>query len=558
MTLQLQHNKEYPMHKVFYNEDARRRILGGAQILYDAVKTTMGPKGRNVVIGKTYTGPSITHDGVTVAKAVKIGDVDDETLGYRMGAELINSAATMMDDKTGDGTTTVTVLTYNILKEANKLAAAGHNVMDLRKGMEAAAVEILEALDNMREDIGNDKKRLAQIATISAGDPIIGNLVADVLHEVGEDGIVTVEHGDKIADDPEIVRGYTFPKGYVSRHMVTDAATMASVLDNPAIIVTDKHINSTAEILPLIEGMIQRNQKKTLIIADGIDSEVLSTLLVNGSKGIFVAVVVKAPSFGENRKATLEDIATLTGAKVISEEQNRTFGSVKAEEIGSARKIIVTKNTTKIIAGRGVSEDINLRLENIKNQMQSPKLADIDKHMLKVRFAALSGKGAVIRVGGSSDTEIEERKYRVDDAVAAARAALQEGIVPGGGTTLLALSRFVKFHGKEDPTIEAGKRIVCEALTVPFRILLENANLRPDEWMRQVFDAKPGYGIDVTAFGGKLIDLKKAGIVDPARVTKEAIMNAISIAGTAVTMGALVVEVPEPLQQDADITSMGV
>lgn len=541
--------------KVFYDEDARKRVLGGAEILYNAVKTTMGPKGRNVVISKSYGAPTVTHDGVTVAKGVEIADVDDETLGYKVGAELIKQAASKMNDVAGDGTTTVTVLTYNILNEANKLIAAGHNPMLLRKGLEAAATDVIEKLDGMREDIAANKKRIAEVATISAGDAEIGQLIADVIDKVGREGVVTVEEGQALALESEVVEGFTFDRGFVSALMVTDTARMEAVYDKPAIVITDKKVGSIQEFLPLLEKIAQTGKKDLVLIAEDVEGEALATLVLNRLKGVFNTVAIKAPAFGDRRKEILEDIAILTGATVISEDLGYDFENAELSFVGSARKVIVGKDETTIIEGAGSAADVQARVKQITAQVDSAT-SEYDREQLEKRRAALSGKVAVIKVGGATETEIEEKKYRVDDAVAAVKAALAEGIVPGGGVTLVNLASTVTTSNDDDAAIAAGKMLLKNALEQPFRILLTNAGLNADEWLPQVKSGKSGYGVNVND-PTKLVDMKAAGVVDPARVTKEALLNAVSIAGTSMTMGALVVEIPEKQAAAPAMPDMG-
>ncbi len=527
--------------KVFYDDDARRRVLGGAELLYNAVKTTMGPKGRNVVIDKSYGSPTVTHDGVTVAKGVDIADVDDETLGYKVGAELIKQAANKMNDVAGDGTTTVTVLTYNILNEANKLIAAGHNPMQLRKGLEAAAQDVMKQLGSMAEDIKANKKRVAEVATISAGDAEIGELIADVIDKVGKDGVVTVEEGQGLELESEVVEGFTFDNGFVSPYMVTDSARMEAIANKPAIVITDKKISSIQEFLPLMEKLAQAGKKDVVLIAEDVEGEALGTLILNKLKGVFNTIAVKAPAFGDRRKDILNDIAILTGAQVITEDRGMTFENVELDVVGTARKVITTKDSTTIIEGAGMVTELEARIDQIMSQS---KLAtsEYDKENLDKRAAALRGKVAVIKVGGATETEIEEKKFRVDDAVAATKAALDEGIVPGGGVTLINLSDSIKSEGASSES--AGKQLLKTALTRPFYELMKNSGLNPDEWLPKIREAGEGQGVDVNDPTG-LVDMKKAGIVDPARVTKEAIQNSVSIAGTSMTMGALVVDVPE-------------
>ncbi|HVV66461.1 MAG TPA: chaperonin GroEL [Candidatus Saccharimonadales bacterium] len=529
--------------KVFYDDEARKRVLAGAEILYNAVKTTMGPKGRNVVISKSFGAPTVTHDGVTVAKGVDLADVDDETLGQKVGAELIKQAASKMNDVAGDGTTTVTVLTYHILNEANKLIAAGHNPMLLRKGLEKAAADVLKALGGMSEDIQGKKGRVAEVATISAGDAGIGSLIADVIDKVGKDGVVTVEEGQGLELESEVVEGFTFDRGFVSPYMVTDTARMEAVYDKPAIVITDKKISSVQEFLPLLEKLAQAGKKDLVIIAEDLEGEALGTLILNRLKGVFNTVAVKAPAFGDRRKDILTDIAVLTGGEVISEDLGHSFETADLNVVGSARRVIVTKDETTIIEGGGSPAEVTARIKQIAAQADAAS-SEYDKEQLEKRHASLSGKVAVIKVGGATETEIEEKKFRVDDAVHAVKAALAEGVVPGGGVTLINLTTTVKPGTDDDDSVVAGQQLLVRALEQPFRILLTNAGLNADEWLPQVKSGKAGHGVDVNK-PTKLVDLKAAGVVDPARVTKEAIQNAVSIAGTSMTMGALVVEVPE-------------
>ena len=537
--------------KVFYDADARARVLGGAEILYNAVKTTMGPKGRNVVISKSYGSPTVTHDGVTVAKGVDIAEVDDETLGYKVGAELIKQAANKMNDTAGDGTTTVTVLTYHILNEANKLIAAGHNPMLLRKGLEAAAADVIAKLSTLAEDIKGKKSRVAEVATISAGDAEIGKLIADVIEKVGKDGVVTVEAGQGLLLESEVVEGFTFDRGFVSPYMVTDTTRMEAVYDKAAVVITDMKISSIQEFLPLLEKVAQAGKKDLVIIAEDVEGEALGTLILNRLKGVFNTVAIKAPSFGDRRKDVLNDIAILTGAQVITADRGMTFENVELDVVGGARRVIVNKDETTIIEGAGMPAEISARIKQINGQIEAAT-SSYDKENLEQRRAALQGKVAVIKVGGATETEIEEKKFRVDDAVAAVKAALDEGIVAGGGVTLIHLATGIKSIGSDSET--AGAQILKNALEQPFRILLSNAGINADEFLPQVRTGKGLIGVDVND-GSKMINLKPAGIIDPARVTKEAIQNAVSIAGTGMTMGALVVEVPEP--KSADAAGMG-
>ena len=535
--------------QVFYGDEAREKVLAGAKTLADAVKTTMGPKGRNVVISKSYGGPNVTHDGVTVAEAIDLPENEDN-LGEKVGAELIKQAAKKMNKAAGDGTTTVTVLTYEILKEANRLIAAGHNPMELRKGVEKAGAQVLSELNKIAEPVDGKNDLITEVASISAGDTEIGKLIANVISRIGKDGVVSVEAGQGLAMESEITEGFTFDRGYVSAYMATDTNRMEAVYDKPAIIITDKKISSAQEMLPLMEKLVASGKKDIVLIAEDVEGEALGILILNRLKGALNTVAVKAPSFGDRRKEVLQDIATLTGASVITSDQGMTFDNVGLEVVGSARKVIVAKDNTTIIEGAGDKTTISQRIDQIKAQA-GVATSDYDREQLDKRAAALSGKVAVIKVGGATETEIDEKKYRVDDAVAAVKAALLEGIVPGGGVTPINLAS--KITGDS-----AGAEIMRNALLMPFKQLAANAGLNAEALLAQVQEAKPGYGVDVANYQGKLIDLKKAGVVDPAMVTYQAIQNAVSIASTAMTMGALVVDIPEkPAAEAAGNPGMG-
>jgi 60 kDa chaperonin len=528
--------------KVFYGDDARTRVLGGAKALYDAVKVTYGPKGGNVVIAKSYGGPTVTHDGVTVAEGVDLPENDDETLGYKVGAELIKQAATKLNKVAGDGTTTVTVLTYNILKEANRLIAAGHNPQELRKGIEEAGREVVAELDKISESIEGKNARVAEVATISAGSQEIGELIAGVIDKIGKDGVVTVEAGQGLEMESEVVEGFSLDRGFTSALFVTDINRQEAVYDKPAIVITDKKLSSIQDVAPILEKLAQAGKKDLVLIADEVEGEALSVMVLNKLKGVFNSVAVKAPSFGDRRKEILEDIAVLTGATVISEERGMNFDNVGLDVIGSARKVIVGKDETTIIEGAGAKKEVEARIGLIVAQSDNAQ-SSYDKSELDKRAAALSGKVAVIKVGGASETEIDEKKFRVDDAVAATKAALAEGIVAGGGVTLVNLANNIKTEGTD--SVSAGKLILKNALKQPFVQIMKNAGLNSEALLAQVEAAKPGNGINVMMPEKGLIDVKKSGVIDPARVTKEAVQNSVSIASTAATMGALVVDIPE-------------
>ncbi|MBR3233905.1 chaperonin GroEL [Candidatus Saccharibacteria bacterium] len=523
--------------KIFYNAEARGKVLSGAKQLYDAVKVTYGPKGQNVVIEKSYGAPTITHDGVTVAEAVDLGATDDN-LGEQIGAKLIKTAAQKLNKVAGDGTTTVTVLTYNIISEANKLIAAGVNPMELRKGIEKAGAEIIKGIDKVAEKIEGDDKKVAEVATISAGDAEIGKLIAEVISKIGKDGVVTVEAGQGLEMEQEIVEGFSYDKGYSSPFFVTDVNRQEAIFEKPLILVAEKKISAASDILPLLEKCAQAGKKDLVIIAEEVEGEALSLLVLNKLKGVFNTLVLKAPSFGDRRKEIMEDIAILTDATVVSEDKGIKLEEAGMEVLGSAQKVIATKDESTIIKGAGSAKEVAARIGLINSQAELAT-SDYERGEFEKRAAALSGKVAVIKVGGATETEIDEKKFRVDDAVAATKAALSEGIVPGGGVTLLNLSNEIKGD-------DAGATIVKNAMKTPFITIMENAGLNAQALLAKVETSKkPGYGINVMNPSDELIDLKKAGIIDPARVTREAVQNAISIAATTITMGALIVEVPE-------------
>ena len=522
--------------KIYYETEARAKVLSGAKQLYDAVKVTFGPKGKNVIIEKPYGAPVITHDGVTVAEAVDLGSTEDN-LGEQIGAKLIKSAAQKLNKVAGDGTTTVTVLTYNILAEANKLITAGVNPMELRKGIERAGAEIVKGIDSMAEQIAGDDKKVAEVATISAGDAEIGKLIASVISKIGKDGVVTVEAGQGLEMEQEIVEGFSYDKGFSSSFFVTDANRQEAIFDKPLILVTDKKISAASDILPLLEQCAQTGKKDLVIIAEEVEGEALSLLVLNKLKGVFNSLVLKAPSFGDRRKEIMEDIAILTDATFVTSDKGIKLEESGMEVLGTAAKIIATKDKTTIIKGAGSKKAIDARIQLIQSQ-SALATSDYERGEFDKRAAALLGKVAIIKVGGASETEIDEKKFRVDDAVAATKAALAEGIVPGGGVTLVNLAN--TFTGTDPATT-----IVKNALKSPFLHIMENAGLNAPALLAQVEAAKPGQGINVMTPEKGLVDLKKSGVIDPARVTREAVQNSISIAATTMTMGALICDIPE-------------
>ena len=523
--------------KIYYEAEAREKVLSGAKKLYDAVKVTFGPKGKNVIIEKEYGAPVITHDGVTVAEAVELLN-KDECLGEAVGAKLIKTAAQKLNKIAGDGTTTVTVLTYNILNEANKLIAAGVNPMELRRGIEKAGAEVIAGIEKVTEKIEGDSSKVAEVATISAGDAEVGKLIADVISKIGKDGVVTVEAGQGLEMEQEIVEGFSYDKGYSSPFFITDVNRQEAVFEKPLILITEKKISAAGDILPILEKCAQAGKKDLVIIAEEVEGEALSLLVLNKLKGVFNSLVLKAPSFGDRRKEIMEDIAILTNATVVSPDKGLKLEEVGLEALGSASKILATKDETTIIKGSGDAEVVKERISLINSFAEMAK-SDYEREEFEKRAAALSGKVAVIKVGGATETEIEEKKYRVDDAVAATKAALSEGIVAGGGVTLVDLANKIKAS-------DDGAKIVKNALRAPFIHIMENAGLNSQALISEVErSGKTGFGINVMEPEKGLVDLKKAGVIDPAKVTQEAVKNAVSIAATAITMGALICEIPE-------------
>ncbi len=525
--------------KIFYDKDARARVLGGAKVLFDAVKSTYGPNGNNVVIGRGYGIPNVTHDGVTVAEAIEIPQDDPEQLGFNEGAQWIKEAAKKLNKEAGDGTTSVTVLTYELMVAANALIAANHKPQDIRRGLEKASLEALAIIDSLAEPIENRLSRIEEVATISAGDSVIGKKVAEVIGKVGGDGVVTVEPGQSQEIEAEIVEGYSFDRGFASPFFITDDSTQQAVLEKPVIFVSTKKFHTASDIAPVIEKCADGNQKNIVLIADELDGDALGLLILNHLKTPLNIIVVKAPSFGDRRLDYMQDIATLVKADLITEDQD--IDEVDLSFAGMARKVMVGKDTATIIEGAGEQSDVRSRVESIR-QLAKEATNDFDKKTLTARAAALDGKVAIIKVGGSTETEIDEKKFRVDDAVAATRASLEEGIVAGGGVTMLDVA-------KKLSSDTVGHTLLKKALEQPFLHIMENNGLNAHALLAKVQEAdKVGFGIDVMNPEAGLVDLKAAGVIDPARVTKEVVRSATSIAATAATTGVLVVEIPEKNQ----------
>jgi len=528
--------------QIQFDEKARQALKHGIDKVADTVKITLGPKGRNVVLDKSFGSPQITNDGVTIAKEIELEDKFEN-----MGAELAKEAASKTNDAAGDGTTTSVVLTQALVNEGLKYTTAGVNVIGLRRELEDGFKLVVKRLQEMAKPV-KSKEEITQVATISAESEELGKIIAEAVEKVGKDGVVTVEEGQGLSLESEVVEGFSMDRGYVSPYMVTDTARMEAIYDKPAILITDAKISSIQEFLPMLEKLAQSGKKDLVLIAEDVEGEALGTLILNRLKGVFNTVAIKAPAFGDRRKEILEDIAILTGGEVISEEVGTTFENADIAVVGSARKVIATKDETTIIEGAGTQAAVKARLEQINKQIEAAS-SEYDKENLEKRRAALQGRVAVIKVGGATETEIEEKKFRVDDAVASVKSALEEGIVPGGGVTLINLAQEMATTAqapskKEVSSVLDGMSLLQKALEQPFRALLGNAGLNPEEWLPKVRKAK-GQGVNVNEPKDELDDMKAIGIVDPTRVVKEAIQNAVSVAGTAMTMGALIVDIPE-------------
>jgi chaperonin GroEL len=521
--------------KILFSEDARHALERGVNTLADAVKITLGPKGRNVVLDKKYGSPTITNDGVTIAKEIELKDPFEN-----MGAQLAKEVATKTNDIAGDGTTTATLLAQAMVREGLKNVAAGANPMILKKGIEKAVAVVVDEIKKASKPV--DKKgSISQVAAISAGDEEIGKLIAEAMEKVGKDGVITVEESKTMGTNLEVVEGMQFDKGYVSPYMVTDSERMEAVLDEPYILITDKKINLIKDLLPILEKVIQRG-KPLLLIAEDVEGEALATLVVNKLRGTLNVVAVKAPGFGDRRKAMLSDIAVVTGGEVISEEVGSTLENASLESLGQARQVKVTKEETTIVDGKGHSQEIKNRISQIKKQIEDTT-SDYDREKLQERLAKLAGGVAVIQVGAATETEMKEKKLRIEDALAATRAAVEEGVVPGGGVTLIqiapALDKITE-HGD----VATGISIVRKALAEPLKQIADNAGVEGSVIVEKVVSMPSGHGYN--ALTGEYVDMVKAGIIDPAKVTRSALQNAASIAAMLLTTECLVAEIPEP------------
>ncbi len=520
-----------------FSEDARRSLQRGVDILADAVKVTLGPKGRYVVLDKKFGAPTITNDGVTIAREIEVEDVFEN-----QGAQLVREVATATNDVAGDGTTTATVLAQAIVREGLKNVSAGANPMGLKRGIEQAVEAVVENLKSQSNEISG-KEDIARVATVSSRSTEIGEVLSEAIEKVGKDGVVNVEEGQTFGLELEFTEGMQFDKGYLSPYMITDPERMEAVLDDPYILVANQKIGAVKDLLPVLEQVIQAG-RPLLIVAEDVEGESLATIVVNKLRGTFQAVAVKAPGFGDRRKRMLEDIAILSGGEVITEEMGLKLENTKLTQLGHARKVVVDKDSTTIIDGAGESDAIKGRIKQLKGEIENTD-SDFDREKLQERLAKLSGGVAVVKVGAATETEMKETKHRVEDALQAARAALEEGVVPGGGVALLNAADSVKdkvLASLEDDE-RTGAQIIIKSLEEPLRQLATNAGLEGSVVVQQVRAAKPGEGLNVDS--GEVTDLVKAGITDPTMVTRSALQNAASIAKNILTTEAIVAEPPE-------------
>jgi len=517
-----------------FDEEARRSLERGVNILADAVKVTLGPKGRYVVLDKKFGAPTITNDGVTIAREIELEDPFEN-----QGAQLVREVATATNDVAGDGTTTATVLAQATVREGLKNVAAGAHPMALKRGIEHAVNTVVEDLKKQSKQISG-KEDIARVATISAREREIGDVIADAIDRVGKDGVVNVEEGQTFGLELEFTEGMQFDKGYLSPYMVTDPERMEAVLDEPYILVANQKIGAVKDLLPVLEQVIQAG-KPLLIIAEDVEGEALATIVVNKLRGTFTAVAVKAPGFGDRRKRMLEDIAILTGAEVITEEMGLKLENTKLSQLGKARKVVIDKDTTTIIDGAGDGNNIKARIKQLKNEIENTD-SDFDREKLQERLAKLAGGVAVIKVGAATETEMKEKKHRVEDALQATRAALEEGIVPGGGVALLNAVDAIKADSLEGDE-RTGALIITRALEEPIRQLADNAGLEGSVVVDKIRSLPKGHGLNVDS--GEYEDLVKAGIIDPTMVTRSALQNAASIAKNILTTEAIVAEAPE-------------
>src|SRR5215207_5196759 len=515
-----------------YDVDARKALEDGVNAVADAVKVTLGPKGRYVVIDKKFGAPTITNDGVSIAREIEIEDPF-----ANQGAQLVREVATATNDVAGDGTTTATVLAQTIVREGLKNVAAGANPLGLKRGVEKSVDQVVERIKEVSTEISG-KDQIARVAAISAADDEIGDVIADAIDKVGKDGVVNVEEGQTFGMDLEFTEGMQFDKGYISPYMVTDQERMEAVLEDPHILIANQKIGSVRDILPILEQVIQAG-KPILIIAEDVEGETLATLVVNKLRGTFTGVAVKAPGFGDRRKRMLEDIAILTSAEVITEEMGLKLENTQLSQLGHARRVVVTKDTTTIVDGAGDPEAIKGRINQIKAEIENTD-SDFDREKLQERLAKLAGGVAVIKVGAATETELKERKHRVEDALQATRAALEEGIVPGGGVALLRAQDAIQVEALDDPDEQTGAKIILRAVQEPVRQLAHNAGLEVSVVVNDIRNSAKGQGLNA-----EIVDLVEAGVIDPAMVTRSALQNAASIAKNILTTEAIVAEIPD-------------
>ena len=528
--------------EIKFAEDARAAMLRGVDKLADTVKVTLGPKGRNVVLEKSFGSPLITNDGVTIAKEIELEDHFEN-----MGAKLVSEVASKTNDIAGDGTTTATVLTQAIVREGLKNVTAGANPLGIRRGIELATKAAVEELHNISA-IVDSKEAIAQVGAVSSGSEQVGNYIADAMEKVGNDGVITIEESKGIETELEVVEGMQFDRGYLSQYMVTDNDKMEAVLENPYILITDKKISNIQEILPLLEQILQQS-KPLLIIADDVDGEALPTLVLNKIRGTFNVVAVKAPGFGDRRKAMLEDIAILTGGTVITEDLGLELKDATLQSLGQSSKVVVNKDTTTIVEGAGDSDNIAARVQIIKGQI-AETTSDFDREKLQERLAKLAGGVAVIKVGAPTETELKEMKLRIEDALNATRAAVEEGMVSGGGTALVnVINKVAEAESKETGDVATGVRIVLRALEEPVRQIAENAGYEGSVIVDRL--KKEELGIGFNAATGEWVNMLEAGIVDPTKVTRSALQNAASVAALLLTTEAVVADKPEPAAPQA-------
>jgi chaperonin GroEL len=524
-----------PHKELRYAEDARQALEGGVDAVANAVKVTLGPKGRYVVLDKKFGAPTITNDGVTIAREIEVEDVFQN-----QGAQLVREVATATNDVAGDGTTTATVLAQSIVHAGMKNVAAGANPLSLKRGIEKAVDEVVKNIEEQSVEISG-KDQIARVATISAGDEEIGDVIADAIEKVGKDGVVNVEEGQTFGMDLEFTEGMQFDKGYISPYMVTDQERMEAVLEDPYILIANQKIGSVRDLLPVLEQTIQSG-KPFLIIAEDVEGESLATLVVNKLRGTFTGVAVKAPGFGDRRKRMLEDIAILSGGEVITEEMGLKLENTQISQLGRARRVVVAKDTTTIVDGNGDGDAIKGRINQIKTEIENTD-SDFDKEKLQERLAKLSGGVAVVKVGAATETEMKEKKHRVEDALQATRAALEEGIVPGGGVALLTAQKAIHLDRFEDEDEKTGAKIVLRALEEPLRQIAHNGGLEGSVVISDVRRGKKGHGLNAAT--GEIVDLVKEGIIDPAMVTRSALQNAASIAKNILTTEAIVAEIAD-------------